>query len=110
MLQVAHTALPPDNRPSITQGAFVLADSQGSSFASTANDQFNVRAQGGVRFVTSGAGLTVDGFPLLASGGGSGITIQYNTNGRPNLVPAYPYLCRCQHHGRHHCRRRRHQL
>jgi hypothetical protein len=31
------------------QGAFVWADSQGSAFASTANDQFCIRAQGGVQ-------------------------------------------------------------
>ena len=33
------------------QGAFVWADSQSSAFASTNNDSFNVRAQGGARFV-----------------------------------------------------------
>ncbi|MFO1488774.1 MAG: hypothetical protein U1F65_09875 [Verrucomicrobiota bacterium] len=36
-------------------GAFVWADSQGTDFASTANDQVSFRAQGGVRF-TSGSG------------------------------------------------------
>jgi len=45
----------------IHTGAFVWADSTGGSFSSTANDQFAVRAGGGVRFVTGGAGLTVDG-------------------------------------------------
>jgi hypothetical protein len=43
------------------QGAFVWADSQIALFASTANDQFSVRANGGVRFVTGGAGLFVQG-------------------------------------------------
>ncbi len=47
-------------------GAFVWADSQGTPFTSTNNDSFNVRAQGGVRFVTGGAGLTVDGQPVLS--------------------------------------------
>ena len=42
-------------------GAFVWADAQVGDFASTAPDQFSVRANGGVRFVTSGAGMTVDG-------------------------------------------------
>jgi hypothetical protein len=37
------------------QGAFVWADSQGSAFASTANDQASFRCRGGVRF-TSGSG------------------------------------------------------
>ncbi|HTY88054.1 MAG TPA: tail fiber domain-containing protein [Candidatus Acidoferrum sp.] len=43
------------------QGAFVWSDSQPTPFASTTNDQFLVRAQGGVRLVTSGAGMTLDG-------------------------------------------------
>ena len=45
----------------VNQGAFVWADSTGGSFSSTANNQFAVRATGGVRFVTTGAGMTVDG-------------------------------------------------
>ena len=48
------------------QGAFVWGDSTGSDFPSTATDQFSVRAGGGVRFVTSGAGMTLDGQPVLA--------------------------------------------
>jgi hypothetical protein len=68
------------------QGAFVWADSQNASFASTANDQFNVRAQGGARFVTGGAGLSVDGSPVLTSGGNSGIVIQQNSSGGPNII------------------------
>jgi hypothetical protein len=47
------------------QGSFVWADSQNAIFPSTANDQFSVRAQGGVRFVTGGAGFAVDGQPAL---------------------------------------------
>ena len=46
------------------QGAFVWADSQGSSFASTTNDQFLIRAQGGVGINTNnpnGAALSVNG-------------------------------------------------
>jgi hypothetical protein len=43
------------------QGAFVWADSQIATFSSTAIDSFNVRARGGASFVTSGAGLLVDG-------------------------------------------------
>ena len=53
------------------QGAFVWADSQNAPFASTNNDTFNVRAQGGVHLVTSGAGLTLDGVPVLAGSGGT---------------------------------------
>jgi hypothetical protein len=53
-------------------GAFVWADTQNSNFYSTSNDQFNVRAQGGVRLETSGAGLTLDGQPVLAGVVGTG--------------------------------------
>jgi hypothetical protein len=56
------------------QGAFVWADSQNAPFASTNDDSFNVRAQGGANFVTGGAGLTVDGLPVQASNNGSGLT------------------------------------
>lgn len=50
-------------------GAFVWADnSLGTSFSSLADNSFNVRAVGGVRFVTSGAGMLLDG-PLNISGG-----------------------------------------
>jgi hypothetical protein len=54
------------------QGAFVWADTQNANFYSTTNDQFSVRAQGGVRFETSGAGLTVDGQPVVAGVVGTG--------------------------------------
>ena len=43
-------------------GAFVWSDdSVPISFSSTTSNQFNVRATGGVRFVTGGAGMTLDG-------------------------------------------------
>lgn len=45
----------------LNQGAFVWADSQNAPFYSTNDDSFNVRAQGGVRLVTSGAGMALDG-------------------------------------------------
>ncbi len=69
-------------------GAFVWADSQPALFASTNNDSFNVRAQGGVHFVTGGAGVTVDGQPI----GGSipGLTIQQNYAGAPNVILGSP--------------------
>ncbi len=49
-------------------GTFVWADSQAADFSSTTTNQFNVRANGGVRLVTDGAGITLDGQPLLGSG------------------------------------------
>ena len=55
-------------------GAFVWADAEGVPFTSTNANSFNVRANGGVRLVTSGAGLTVDGLPVLAGSNGSGLT------------------------------------
>ena len=57
-------------------GAFVWADSSTADFTSTANNQFNVRAAGGVRFVTGGPGLTADGTVTATSfvGDGSGLT------------------------------------
>ena len=71
----------------VNPGAFVWADNSGGAFASTANNQFSVRAYGGVRFVTGGAGMTVDGNPLLTTGSsGSGLTIQQNADGAPNLI------------------------
>jgi hypothetical protein len=45
-------------------GAFVWADPQEADFASTANNQFSVRASGGVRLETGGAGLMVDGLAV----------------------------------------------
>jgi len=57
-------------------GAFVWADSQNADFGSTTTNQFSVRANGGVRFVTGGAGLTLDGQPLVVSGSSSYIQNQ----------------------------------
>jgi hypothetical protein len=47
-------------------GVFVWADALNTNFASTTSNQFNVRASGGVRFETGGAGATVDGLPVVA--------------------------------------------
>jgi hypothetical protein len=57
----------------VNPGAFVWADAEGVPFASTNANSFNVRANGGVRLVTSGAGLAVDGLPVLAGNNGSGL-------------------------------------
>jgi len=43
------------------QGAFVWADSQNAPFASTNNDSFNVRAQGGINFVTGSGSVSFNG-------------------------------------------------
>lgn len=53
-------------------GAFVWADSSFAEFASTAENQFNVRASGGVRLKTGGAGAHLDGpIHLFESGTGN---------------------------------------
>jgi formylglycine-generating enzyme required for sulfatase activity len=48
-------------------GAFVWSDAELTPFASTAPNQFNVRANGGVNFFTSGAGMTLDGQALATA-------------------------------------------
>jgi trimeric autotransporter adhesin len=60
------------------QGAFVWSDLPGFGFSSTNDNSFNVHAGGGVRLVTGGAGMSLDG-PLnvssgAISGNGSAIT------------------------------------
>ena len=47
-------------------GAFVWSDSAIGPFASTTSNQFSVRASGGVRLETAGAGLTLDGQTVLS--------------------------------------------
>ena len=49
-------------------GSFVLADASGGFFSSTATNQFSIRAEGGVRLVTAGAGVTLDGQAVVPSG------------------------------------------
>ena len=72
-------------------GAFVWADSQNAPFASTTTNQFSVRANGGVRLVTSGAGVSVDGQSVLTTGSSaSGISIQQNSSGAPNVIEGAP--------------------
>jgi hypothetical protein len=54
-------------------GAFVWADSTDADFASNAINEFAVRAGGGVRLVTGGAGATIDGSTVWNAGNdGSG--------------------------------------
>ena len=55
-------------------GAFVWSDLAGNIndyFGSVIANEFAVRARGGIRFVTDGAGLTVDGFRITGNGSGS---------------------------------------
>jgi len=71
------------------RGAFVWADSQNAQFVSTANDQFLIRAQGGVGINTSNPG----GASFYASGnraGGFPYPVGWfeNTSTDPNASPA----------------------
>jgi hypothetical protein len=62
-----------DSAKAVNNGAFVWADaSSGAPFYSTADNQFSIRATGGVRFLTGGAGLTIDGVAVSTGGGGGG--------------------------------------
>ncbi len=56
----------------VNPGSFVWADDSSSTvYASSNNNSFNVRAMGGVRFVTGGTGMTVDGQNVLAGSSAS---------------------------------------
>jgi len=56
----------------LNAGAFVWADSSDADFSSAVSDEFAVRAAGGARFVTSGAGVIVDGRTVLTGSTGPG--------------------------------------
>ena len=62
-------------------GAFVWSDAEGTPFTSTNANSFNVRANGGVRFVTGGAGMTLDGQTILI--GSSSVLSAVVTNNEP---------------------------
>ena len=76
----ASTALG-SNARAIHDGTFVWSDRQAGYFDSTAANQFAVRASGGVRFETGGAGLTVDGKQaLLAPAAGQSLLLNPLSN------------------------------
>ncbi len=73
-------------------GSFVWSDFAGNIndyFSSNTNNEFAVRARGGVRLVTDGAGLTVDGIPItgMVSGSVSDGSINANKLSAPNPAP-----------------------
>ena len=74
-----------DQAQALQDGSFVWADAEGAAFASTTTNQFNVRANGGVRLVTGGAGLVLDGVPLQANGNGGLSLASFTSSGL--LVP-----------------------
>ncbi len=76
------------------QGAFVWADSQSADFLSTTNDQFLIRAQGGVGINTNnphGASLYVKG--SRTNGWQNSIAIFENTSTATNAAPALRVVC-----------------
>jgi len=81
----ASTALG-NNAQATNDYSFVWADGIGGFFTSTANSEFSVRAGGGVRFVTGGAGLTVDGQPVLTNGASMTGSFTGNGSGLTNLT------------------------
>src|SRR5439155_1375587 len=62
------------------QGSFVWADATEADFASTVSNQFNLRANGGIRMETAGAGATLDGQQILRGiVPGSGLSGSYSS-------------------------------
>ena len=68
-------------------GAFVWADSTAADFASTASNQFNIRALGGTRIVSAvdGAGNPTAGVQLAP--GATSWTVLSDRNAKKNFVP-----------------------
>ena len=71
-------------------GSFVLTDGETTNFYSTTTNQLSARFNGGIRLVTAGAGVTLDGQPILAGKNG-GILTNINAttlNGQPSTAYA----------------------
>jgi len=64
----------------MSDGTFIWADSQNAEFDSSGTNQFDVRASGGVQFVTSGAGMTLDGQAVLTSSSLSNVALRTGGN------------------------------
>jgi FtsZ-binding cell division protein ZapB len=74
-------------------GDFVWADTQDADFNSTATNQFSVRAAGGAQFVTGGAGVSVDGLPVLTGNSAGVLPIAKGGLGfAPGVLSAGQYL------------------
>jgi hypothetical protein len=75
-----------NNAQATNIGAFVWSDGQAGAFPSTAPYQFSVHAAGGVRFVTAGAGMTLDGAAVLTNGAVVQLPATVVTNGETNVT------------------------
>lgn len=67
-------------------GSFVLTDDEPLYFYSTTSNQFSARFTGGVRFVTGGAGLTIDGLPVVSGNDINAVTL---TNGSDTFAGTF---------------------
>lgn len=61
-------------------GAFVLADNEYTNFSSTASNQLSMRFTGGIRFVTGGTGVTLDGQPMVSGSYAGVVTLNNGGN------------------------------
>ena len=66
-------------------GDFVWSDASFGNFSSTTSNQFNVRANGGVRIMTGGAGMTLDGQSVLTLAGGGFWQLGGNSGTSPDV-------------------------
>ncbi|HXT11888.1 MAG TPA: tail fiber domain-containing protein [Candidatus Angelobacter sp.] len=62
-------------------GAFVWADATGADFTSTNANSFNVRAVGGIRFLTGGAGLSLDNSAVVVNNNSTAVTVNGSFKG-----------------------------
>lgn len=76
------------NAQAIHNGSFVWADNTGPGMTSTADNQFNVYASGGVNFQTNGAPFMVNGIDIPKSDPEQSITHTITMNGiaQPNYL------------------------
>jgi hypothetical protein len=64
--QAAYTLAAGRRANAVHEGAYVWADSTDTDFPSSAVNEFAVRARGGVRIDSAGAGMSLDGQPVLS--------------------------------------------
>ena len=77
-------------------GSFVWADSQGADFESQSFNQFSVRASGGVRLVTGGAGLTLDGAAVVTTTSLATLSAQFSAVGIGTATTDRPLTLRSE--------------
>jgi hypothetical protein len=80
----------------MNKGAFVWADSTAADFSSTTNDQFLVRASGGVGINTTNPASTLDVNGTVNVSGNAAIagTLKLGSGTGTDLAPSYPLVIR----------------